>query len=54
MSMMALMFSEAESTAFPKVQFTQEMKDAGYTILCPQMAPIHFDLLVPNSPLKWI
>ena len=22
------------------------MKDAGYTILCPQMAPIHFDLLV--------
>ena len=38
---------EAESTAFPKVQFTQEMKDAGYTILCPQMAPIHFDLLVP-------
>ena len=22
------------------------MKDAGYTILCPQMAPIHFDLLM--------
>ena len=22
------------------------MKDAGYTILCPQMAPIHFDLLI--------
>ncbi len=38
---------KAESTAFPKVQFTQEMKDAGYTILCPQMAPIHFDLLLP-------
>ena len=38
---------EAESTAFEKVQFTQEMKEAGYTILCPQMAPIHFDLLVP-------
>ena len=38
---------EAESTAFPKVQFTKEMKEAGYTILCPQMAPIHFDLLVP-------
>ncbi len=35
------------STAFEKVQFTQEMKDAGYTILCPQMAPIHFDLLMP-------
>ena len=38
---------QAESTAFPKVQFTQEMKEAGYTILCPQMAPIHFDLLLP-------
>ncbi|MDO5335057.1 MAG: acyl-CoA dehydratase activase-related protein, partial [Coriobacteriia bacterium] len=37
----------AESTAFPKVQFTEEMKEAGYTILCPQMAPIHFDLLLP-------
>ena len=35
------------STAFEKVQFTKEMKEAGYTILCPQMAPIHFDLLVP-------
>ena len=23
------------------------MKEAGYTILCPQMAPIHFDLLLP-------
>ena len=34
------------STEFPKVQFTKEMKEAGYTILCPQMAPIHFDLLV--------
>lgn len=38
---------KAESTAFPKVQFTKEMKDAGYTILCPQMAPIHFELLLP-------
>ena len=33
------------STEFPRAQFTQEMKDAGYTILAPQMAPIHFDLL---------
>ena len=37
---------EAESTEFEKVQFTKEMKEAGYTILCPQMAPIHFELLV--------
>ena len=35
----------SKSAAFPKVSFTQEMKDAGYTILCPQMAPIHFDLI---------
>ena len=35
----------ANSSAFPKVRFTQEMKDEGYTILCPQMAPIHFDLV---------
>lgn len=35
------------STEFPRVEFTQAMKDAGYTILAPQMAPIHFDLLLP-------
>ncbi len=35
----------ANSAAFPKVQFTEEMREAGYTILCPQMAPIHFDLV---------
>ena len=37
---------EGSSTEFPRAVFTQEMKDAGYTILCPQMAPIHFDLLI--------
>ena len=35
----------ANSAAFEKVPFTEEMRDAGYTILCPQMAPIHFDLV---------
>ncbi|QWT18251.1 2-hydroxyacyl-CoA dehydratase [Collinsella sp. zg1085] len=35
----------AHTAAVEKVPFTQEMKDAGYTILCPQMAPIHFDLV---------
>ena len=34
------------TTEFPRAEFTQEMKEAGYTILCPQMAPIHFELLV--------
>ena len=33
------------STAWPKVPFTEEMREEGYTILCPQMAPIHFDLV---------
>lgn len=28
-----------------KKMFTKEMKQEGYTILCPQMAPIHFELL---------
>ena len=36
---------ESPSAAFPKVSFTEEMREAGYTILCPQMAPIHFDLI---------
>ncbi|WP_296880076.1 2-hydroxyacyl-CoA dehydratase [Thomasclavelia sp.] len=28
-----------------KVPFTKEMKDSGYTILCPQMSPIHFQFI---------
>ena len=35
----------AASTAWPKVPFTEQMRREGYTILCPQMAPIHFDLV---------
>ncbi len=35
----------ANSAAFEKVPFTEEMREQGYTILCPQMAPIHFDLV---------
>ncbi|MFY9263475.1 MAG: activase [Actinomycetaceae bacterium] len=30
-----------------RVVFTKEMRDDGYTILVPQMAPIHFRLLMP-------
>ena len=32
------------SAAFEKVRFTEEMRDEGYTILCPMMSPVHFDL----------
>ncbi len=28
-----------------KIPFTKEMKDEGYTILCPQMSPIHFQFV---------
>ena len=34
------------SSAIDKVQFTEEMRKE-YTILCPQLSPIHFDLLQP-------
>ena len=33
------------TTEFPRAVFTEQMKEEGYTILAPQMAPIHFDLL---------
>ena len=35
-----------ESAAFERVDFTPEMRE-NYTILCPQMSPIHFELLAP-------
>ena len=35
-----------QSSAINKVQFTEEMRK-DYTILCPQMSPIHFDILEP-------
>ncbi len=34
------------STAINKPGYTKEMKDQKYTILSPQMAPIHFELLI--------
>ncbi len=37
---------EIRSSAITKVQFTEEMRK-DYTILCPQMSPIHFDVLEP-------
>ena len=35
------------SCAITKVQFTEEMRKE-YTILCPQMSPIHFDIIQPT------
>ncbi len=34
------------SSAYKRVEFTKEMRKE-YTILCPQMSPIHFDLVQP-------
>jgi len=33
------------SCANERVLFTKEMRDEGYTLLCPQMSPVHFDIL---------
>ena len=38
-------YRESSSAAFKKVRYTKEMQDAGYTILAPQMSPIHFELV---------
>ena len=35
---------EIKKSSFDRVLFTQEMKNKRYTILCPQMSPIHFDM----------
>ena len=37
---------KTRSSAYNRVLFTKEMKK-NYTILCPQMSPMHFDLLEP-------
>ena len=38
---------EAQSTKFPRAEFTKRMKEEKWTILAPQMAPIHFEILEP-------
>ncbi len=32
---------------YARIKFTKQMKNDGYTILAPQMSPIHFDILEP-------
>ncbi|MGB8454978.1 MAG: acyl-CoA dehydratase activase-related protein [Anaerocolumna sp.] len=38
--------AKVSSDAFHRVIFTEEMRK-NYTLLCPQMSPIHFDILQP-------
>ncbi len=32
---------------YHRTEFTKEMRDEGYTIIAPQMSPIHFDMIAP-------
>ncbi|MGM9661547.1 MAG: acyl-CoA dehydratase activase-related protein [Oscillospiraceae bacterium] len=36
-----------KEAAYHRTEFTKPMFDSGYTILAPQMSPIHFDILEP-------
>ncbi len=36
-----------QSTLYNRTEFTKEMFDAGYTILAPNMSPLHFSILGP-------
>ncbi len=38
-------YREAKSAAFEKHNYTKDMQAQGYTILAPQMAPIHFEIV---------
>ncbi len=39
--------AEPKPTAYRRTEYTQKMKDENYTILAPQMLPIHFDIIEP-------
>lgn len=39
--------AEPKPAAYKRTEFTKDMYDSGYTILAPQMSPIHFDILEP-------
>lgn len=35
------------TSAYKRTEYTKKMNDEGYTILAPQMSPIHFDIIAP-------
>ena len=39
--------TEPKDITYNRAEFTKEMFDKGYTILAPQMSPIHFDIVEP-------
>ncbi|MGN0779715.1 MAG: acyl-CoA dehydratase activase-related protein, partial [Aristaeellaceae bacterium] len=38
---------KVQPASYHRAEFTQAMREEGYTILAPRMSPIHFDLLEP-------
>ena len=40
-------FAKPVSPEYNRKEFTKNMRDGGYTIIAPQMSPIHFDILEP-------
>ena len=40
-------FAKPNHSPYVRTEFTKQMFDEGYTILAPQMSPIHFDILEP-------
>ncbi len=39
--------AEPKPVSYPRQEYTEEMNMQGYTILAPQMSPIHFDIVEP-------
>ena len=39
--------AKPDHSPYERTEFTKQMFDEGYTILAPQMSPIHFDILEP-------
>ncbi|MGN0374845.1 MAG: acyl-CoA dehydratase activase-related protein, partial [Butyrivibrio sp.] len=38
---------KVSSSAYHRVEFTEKMREENYTLLCPQLSPLHFDFLQP-------
>lgn len=38
---------KVKPAAYKRVEYTEEMQNEKYTILCPQLSPIHFEMLQP-------
>ena len=39
--------ADPRPVGYRRTEYTKEMNDGGYTILCPQLSPIHLELLIP-------